>query len=81
MNYITDEELEANDWLPEEQKAKQIGSDKYKLTSWPGYQRIADVCRETWGKAPTAEWMCEAHGPSVFKAILTGDPYQVRSDR
>jgi len=79
MNYITDEELEANDWLPEEQKAKQIGSDKYKLTSWPGYQRIADVCRETWGKAPTAEWMCEAHGPSVFKAILTGDPYQVRA--
>jgi anaerobic selenocysteine-containing dehydrogenase len=79
MDYITDEELEANDWLPEEQKAKQIGADKYKLTSWPGYQRIADIAKETWGKAPTAEWMCEAHGPSVFKAILTGDPYQVRA--
>ena len=26
-----------------------------------------------------AEWFCEAHGPSVFKAILTGDPYQVRA--
>ncbi|MDR2492963.1 MAG: molybdopterin-dependent oxidoreductase [Coriobacteriales bacterium] len=77
--YITDEELEANEWLPEEQKAKQIGADKFKLTSWPGYQRIADVARETWGKAPTAEWFCEAHGPSVFKAILTGDPYQVRA--
>ncbi len=79
FGYFTDEEVEANDWLPEEQKAKQIGSDKFKLTSWPGYQRIADVAKETWGKAPTAEWMCEAHGPSVFKAILTGDPYQVRA--
>ena len=79
MNYITDEELEANDWLPQEQKAKQIGSDKFKLCAWPGYQLIADTARETWGKAPTAEWMCEAHGPSVFKAILTGDPYQVRA--
>jgi anaerobic selenocysteine-containing dehydrogenase len=78
-DFLTDEELEANDWLPEEQKAKQIGSDKFKLTSWPGYQRIADVALETWGKAPTAEWMCEAHGPSVFKAILTGDPYKVRA--
>ncbi|MEG2458394.1 MAG: molybdopterin-dependent oxidoreductase [Raoultibacter sp.] len=79
FGYLTDEEIEANDWLPEEQKAKQIGSDKFKLTSWPGYQRIADVAKETWGKAPTAEWMCEAHGPSVFKAILTGDPYKVRA--
>lgn len=79
FGYVSDEELEANDWLPEEQKAKQIGSDKFKLTSWPGYQRIADTARATWGKAPTAEWMCEAHGPSVFKAILTGDPYPVRA--
>ncbi|MDO5043806.1 MAG: molybdopterin-dependent oxidoreductase, partial [Coriobacteriia bacterium] len=79
FGYVTDEELEANDWLPEEQKAKQIGSDKFKLTSWPGYQKIADIAKRTWGKAPTAEWMCEAHGPSVFKAILTGDPYQVRA--
>ncbi len=77
--YMVDEELEANEWLPEEQKAKQIGSDKYKLTSWPGYQIIADTAKETWGKAPTAEWMCEAHGPSVFKAIITGEPYQVRA--
>ncbi|MGI6221634.1 MAG: OCRE domain-containing protein, partial [Coriobacteriales bacterium] len=78
-NYITDEEMEANDWLPEEQKAKQIGSNKFKLTSWPGYQMIADTAKATWGKAPTAEWMCEAHGPSIFKAIITGDPYQIRA--
>jgi len=79
MSFLTDEELEANDWLSKEQKAKQIGSSKFKLTSWPGYQIIADNARDKWGKAPTAEWMCEAHGPSVFKAILTGDPYQVRA--
>lgn len=79
FGFLTDEELENNDWLPEEQKAKQIGSNKYKLTSWPGYQIIRDTAIATWGKAPTAEWMCEAHGPSVFKAILTGDPYKVRA--
>jgi anaerobic selenocysteine-containing dehydrogenase len=79
LTYICDEEMEANDFLPEEQKEKQIGSDKFKLTSWPGYQIIADNAKELWGKAPTAEWMCEAHGPSVFKAILTEDPYPVRA--
>ena len=77
--YVTDEELEANDRLPVEMRAKQIGADKYKMTSWPGYERLSQISKDKWGKAFTAEWMCEAHGPSVFKAILTGDPYQVRA--
>ncbi len=77
--YVTDEELERNDVLPDEVKSKQIGSDKYKLTTFPGYERLAEISRRKWGKAFTAEWMCEAHGPSVFKAIITGDPYQVRA--
>ncbi len=71
--------MEANECLPEEQKAKQIGSDKFKLTSWPGYQLISDNASRTWGKTLPTEWFCEAHGPSVFKAIITGDPYQVRA--
>ena len=78
-DFVTDEEMEANEWLPEEQKAKQIGSDKYKLTTWPGYGRIAAITKEIWGKAPTAEWMCEAHPPSVFRAILSGEPYPVKA--
>lgn len=79
LNYLTDEELELNELLPEEQKAKQIGSNKFKLASWPGYQLISDNAKRTWGKTLPAEWFCEAHGPSVFKAILTGDPYPVRA--
>ncbi len=79
LNFLTDEELELNERLPEEQKAKQIGSDKFKLTTWPGYQLISDNAKRTWGKTLPSEWFCEARGPSVFKAILTGDPYQVRA--
>ena len=79
LGFLTDEEMEANECLPEEQKAKQIGSNKFKLTSWPGYQLISDNAKRTWGKTLPTEWFCEAHGPSVFKAILTGDPYQVRA--
>ena len=77
LNFITDEEIELNELLPEEQKAKQIGSNKFKLTSWPGYTLISDNAKRTWGKTLPAEWFCEAHGPSVFKAILTGEPYQI----
>lgn len=74
LGFLTDEEMEANECLPEEQKAKQIGSNKFKLTSWPGYQLISDNAKRTWGKTLPAEWFCEAHGPSVFKAILTATP-------
>ena len=79
LEYLVDEELEANDWLDPEQRAKQIGSDRFKMCSWPGYELIADIALEKWGKAPTAEWMCEANAPMVFRAILTEEPYPVKA--
>ncbi|MDO0824950.1 molybdopterin-containing oxidoreductase family protein [Desulfosporosinus nitroreducens] len=79
LDSITEEEMECNEYLTDEQKAKQIGSDRFKLMTWPGYSKIAENTRKVWGKAPTAEWMCEAHPPSVFNAILTGKPYPVRA--
>ncbi len=79
MNFLTDEEMEANECLLESQRKKQIGSNKFKLTSWPGYELISNNAKRTWGKTLPSEWFCEAHGPSVFKAIITGDPYKVRA--
>ncbi|UWG98230.1 molybdopterin-dependent oxidoreductase [Dehalobacter sp. DCM] len=79
LEYITDEEMEGNEFLKDEQKAKQIGADKFKLCTWPGYSKICETTKKVWGKVPTAEWMCEAHAPSVFRAILTGEPYQVKA--
>ncbi|MFA5537494.1 MAG: molybdopterin-dependent oxidoreductase [Bacillota bacterium] len=78
QDFITDEEMELNDLLSEEQRAKQLGSDKFKLVTWPGYSRIAELTKKYWGKAPTGEWMCEAHPPTVYNAILTGKPYPVK---
>lgn len=79
LDYYTDEELEANEYLPEEQKAKQLGSDKFKMITWPGYRRIAEITKNFWGKAPTAEWMCQAHPPTVFDAMITGKPYPIKA--
>ena len=76
---ITDEEMECNDQMTEEQWSKQIGSDQYKLCSWPGYSKISGVAKRVWGKAPPTEWMCTAHGPSVFDALITGKPYKPRA--
>jgi thiosulfate reductase / polysulfide reductase chain A len=51
-DFLTDEEMEANDQLPEEQKAKQIGSDRFKLVTWPGYSKIAEQTRKGLGQGP-----------------------------
>jgi hypothetical protein len=73
QEFVTDEEMEANEWLPDEQKLKQIGADRYKLCTCPA-TGASPRSPQVWGKAPTAEWMCEAHPPSVFNAILTASP-------
>ena len=78
-DFITDEEMEANDWLPEEQKAKQIGSDRYKLYHMAGLWSHSGDHETSLGQGAYAEWMCEAHPPSVFRAILTEKPYQPRA--
>ncbi len=79
LDYLTDEEMEGNEFLPDEQKTKQLGSDRFKLITWPGYSKIAEQTKKVWGKVPTAEWMCEAHPPTVFRAILSGEPYPIKA--
>ena len=75
--FITDWELELNDMLPAGQRAKQLGSDRFKLNSWPGYQLLTDNMLRVWGKSIPAEWFCEANPSTVFRAMATGDPYPV----
>ncbi len=77
--FITDWELELNEKLPEEQRAKQLGSDRFKLNSWPGYRLISENLERVWGKSIPAEWFCEASPPVLFRAMATGEPYPVKA--
>ncbi|AFV10376.1 thiosulfate reductase PhsA [Thermacetogenium phaeum DSM 12270] len=77
--FITDWEMELNEKLPEEQRAKQLGSDRFKLNSWPGYRLISENLERVWGKSIPAEWFCEANPPVLFRAMATGEPYPVKA--
>ena len=75
-----DSEMELIEKLSVEQKAKQIGSDRFKLQAWPGYE----LCRKYTQGHPyaytlTEQWMAPAHWPTVVRAILTGQPYPVKA--
>lgn len=78
-DFITDWEMELNDLLPEEQREKQLGSERFKLNSWPGYQRLTEQLTRVWGKSIPAEWFCEANPSATFRAMLTDQPYPVKA--
>ncbi|MCS7139896.1 MAG: molybdopterin-dependent oxidoreductase [Candidatus Nezhaarchaeota archaeon] len=74
-----DSDLELNELLPPEQRAKQLGSDRFKMMSWPAYEVICSYTKKFWGKTPPAEWCCEAHPSYIWRAALTGKPYPIKA--
>ena len=75
---ISSREMELMNMLPAEQKAKQIGYDRFKLFSWKGRQIVQDAMIKTWGKAGATPWTF-AHAPSAFRTMLTGEPYPIKA--
>jgi thiosulfate reductase/polysulfide reductase chain A len=73
-------EFELIDRLPPEQKHKQIGSDRFKLQGLPGFELMLQSSLPVW-KKPYSILSCvaNAHAPSVYRAMLTGEPYPVRA--
>ncbi|MBI5441265.1 MAG: molybdopterin-dependent oxidoreductase [Deltaproteobacteria bacterium] len=73
--FMGDYEMNLNELVPPEQKAKQIGSDRYRFNAFPGFDLIMEHAKKKLGRDHT----CYAHAPSVYRAMLTGNPYPVRA--
>lgn len=79
--FIREPDLELNEMLPPEQKKKQLGADRFKLISLPGYELISENAKRVWGvdEYCWASTMSLAHSPTVYRAMLSGEPYPVRA--
>lgn len=72
--------VELCELMPEEQKKKQIGVERFKLLSWPGHDLVEPAIKRMWGQESMMHRTAAcAHGPSVYRAILTGKPYPVKA--
>ncbi len=74
--------LEANDFLPETQRKKQIGADKYPFFGFPGWERNVEAnakLPEGYMAPPEAWHSNVAHSREVLDAIITGKPYPVKA--
>lgn len=77
---ITEPELEAQELLSPEQKKKQLGSDRFRLLGWPGYELILQHTLKVWDKPfQVARSGAVQHFPTLIRAILTGKPYPVKA--
>ncbi|MFC2122520.1 molybdopterin-dependent oxidoreductase [Bacteroidota bacterium] len=77
---ITEGEIALTDALSPEQKAKQLGADRFKLLSWPGYDLLQSYTTKVWGK-PCAKpnEQAQAHPPTMYRSMISGVPYPVKA--
>jgi thiosulfate reductase/polysulfide reductase chain A len=77
---ITDNKMELVDMMPAEQKKKMLGSDRFKVYTWPGYDMIQENLMRVWGKRGGSFINeCNASSPLVYRSIVTGKPYQIKA--
>lgn len=66
--------------MSQKAKDRMIGEGKYGLFSWKGYSLVAGATSKVWGKpvgVPMVQARC--HGPMLYRAMATGQPYPVRA--
>lgn len=67
------------DRLPEAQWRKRLGSDRFRLLG-DGYKLLDTAMERAWyGKHHLLSWTASAHEPSLWRAIVKGEPYPVKS--
>lgn len=77
---LTEPEMELPEKLSQEQRDKQINIERFRLVGWPGRAAIMPHVMKVWNKPFSAQRAsAAAHHPSVYRAMLTGEPYPVRA--
>jgi anaerobic selenocysteine-containing dehydrogenase len=77
---IHEQEIAAHDRLSETQINKTLGIDRFRLMSRKGFDQVQTQVRRVYGNEAYNRTSYEAfaHGPTLYRAILTGKPYPVR---
>ncbi|MDW7711438.1 MAG: molybdopterin-dependent oxidoreductase [Deferrisomatales bacterium] len=78
--FIHEQEIAAHDRLPPGQIEKTLGIERFRFFSRQGFDRVQDAVARVWGREAHARSSYEvyAHGPTIYRAILTDEPYPVR---
>ena len=78
---IHDQEIALPERLSEDQKRKTLGVDRFRLFARQGYDLIQENLDRVYAREAKARTSYEvyAHAPSVYRAMITHEPYPVRA--
>jgi anaerobic selenocysteine-containing dehydrogenase len=76
--FIRESRLEMLDRISTEQKKKQLGADRYKLMTWPGYELTSPHFQRVYGEPESSMHRLGVAPTAIWKAILEGEPYPVK---
>ena len=77
-DFTPEVDLELSDRLPESQRERQLGGDRWLLQSYRGYGLVEGYIRKR-GKRLPVRYLTSAHPNLVWRAMLEGKPYPVRA--
>lgn len=72
---VRDAHLQLDEKCSPEQRKKQLGSDRFKLMTWPGYEIINKYYRETYGLSVPMGHNFDVAQPMIWRSILDRKPY------
>lgn len=72
-------DLEHPEKLPPEQRNKQLGTDRFKLHSFPGWELRSEPYQKVYGHLPPLYPTCMANLIYAWDAVLTDKPYPVKA--
>lgn len=77
---IRDSMLQLEEKCSPEQRKKQLGSDRFKLMTWPAYEIVGKLYKETYG----IPLVMTSHGfsvaePLIWRSILDEKPYPTKA--
>ncbi|MFH2011083.1 MAG: molybdopterin-dependent oxidoreductase [Pseudomonadota bacterium] len=71
----SEHEIELNHMVSPEQRAKQIGADRFRIESFIGFDLLMEHVKVKLSRTD----ICFAHAGMVYEAMITGEPYPVRA--
>jgi thiosulfate reductase/polysulfide reductase chain A len=77
-DFVPELDLELSEQFPEPSCKKHLGFRKLSLQSYPGYERLCQLTIQH-GKRLPLRYLTSAHPNLVWRAMLTGEPYPIRS--
>jgi thiosulfate reductase / polysulfide reductase chain A len=77
---VRDSLLQMEDRCPPEQRKKQLGSDRFKVMTWPAWEIINKTYLQTYGVPLAMSGHCYcAPEPLIWRSILEGRPYPTKA--